>query len=68
MLFDTTHLLIMLALWAVSTIAMFIKDWKTMTFSKFGNSIPFTIMFSYLSCKETHESSVRGRNCNNPFN
>lgn len=48
MLFDTTHLLIMLALWAVSTIAMFIKDWKTMTFSKFGNSIPFTIMFSYL--------------------
>ena len=22
---------------------------------------------SYLSCKETHESSVRGRNCNNPF-
>ena len=23
---------------------------------------------SYLSCKETHESSVRGRNCNNPFN
>lgn len=48
MLFDTTHLLIMLALWAVSTIAMFIKDWKTMTFSKFGNSIPFTIMFSFI--------------------
>lgn len=48
MLFDTTHLLIMLALWAVLTIAMFIKDWKTMTFSKFGNSIPFTIMFSFI--------------------
>ena len=48
MLFDTTHLLIMLALWVVSTIAMLIKVWKTMTFSEFGNSIPFTIMFSFI--------------------
>ena len=48
MLFDTTHLLFMLALWVVSTIATLIKDWKTMTFSKFGNSIPFTIMFSFI--------------------
>lgn len=48
MLFDTTHLLIMFALLVVSIIAMLIKDWKTMTFSKFGNSIPFTIMFSFV--------------------
>lgn len=48
MLFDTTHLLIMFALLVVSIIAMLIKDWKTMTFSKFGNSIPFTIMFSFI--------------------
>ena len=48
MLFDTTHLLIMFALLVISIIAMLIKDWKTMTFSKFGNSIPFTIMFSFI--------------------
>lgn len=48
MFFDTTHLLIMLALWVASTIATLIKDWKTMTFSKFGNLIPFTIMFSFI--------------------
>ena len=48
MLFDTTHLLVMLALWVVPTIAMLIKDRETMTFSKFGNSIPFTIMFSFV--------------------
>ena len=48
MFFDTTHLLIMLALWVASTIATLIKDWKTMTFSKFRNLIPFTIMFSFI--------------------
>lgn len=48
MFFDTIHIIFMLVIWVISSIVMIIKDWKTMTFSKFGNSIPFTIMFSFV--------------------
>lgn len=34
---------------------------------KYINGDYQTDLRSHLSCKETHESSVRGRNCNKPF-